>query len=106
MLTTFPDFAQASTLKRHWGAESEAFTGGDALFAMLERGWSVGGSVVSQRYWYSNNREASVYHFFLVKGSDAARMSVVSSPLVLKFIEQTNLELSTLEDPNMDTKVC
>jgi hypothetical protein len=106
MFTTVPDFTQAYILKRHWGAESEAFTGGDALFAMLERGWSVAGSVVSQQYWYSNNRQASVYQFFLVKGSDAACMSVVSSPLVLRFIQQTKLEVSTVEDPRMDTKVC
>ena len=106
MFTTRTQFAQNHMLKRHWGAESEAFTGGDALFTMLGRGWSVAGAVVRQRYWYSNNREASVYHFFLAKGSDVTCMSVVSSPLVIKFIEQAKLDITTAEDPQMDTKLC
>jgi hypothetical protein len=105
MFTTGIKFAQNYTVKRHWGAESEAFTGGDALFAMLERGWRVAESVVCQRYWFSNNRETSIYHFFLAKGSDSTCMSVVSSPPVLRFIQQTNLEVSNVEVQKMDTKV-
>ena len=42
--------AQASILNRHWGVGSETFTGGDALFAMLERGWSVSGAVACQQF--------------------------------------------------------
>src|SRR2546423_14560136 len=86
-----------SVLKRHWGSESETYTGGDSLFTALNQGWQIAETVLCQEFSLSRRKTSYVYHFCLIKDGQLVRMSIVSNPRVQSFIKQALLEVAMLE---------
>ena len=71
---------------RHWCPNSEQFTGCDALLSALQQGWEISGVVFCQQFQLSRWRLTRVYYFQMVLGTTLARMAVVNSPHVERFI--------------------
>jgi len=70
-------------LYRHWHAESERYTGGDALNTALDEGWTINDVVNFQEIHHMGARGTVIYHFELTRGKDeAVTMPVVGNPYV------------------------
>lgn len=78
---------------RHWSAESEIYTGGDALFSFIYAGWQVKETIFYQQIYFSGGRQTQVYYFFLKKGEAIVCMPVVSSPNVVNFVRESQFKL-------------
>ncbi len=68
---------------RHWHAESEHYTGGDALNTALDEGWTINDVVGFQEIHHMGARGTIIFHFELTRGeNEAVTMPVVGNPYV------------------------
>lgn len=73
---------------RHWHAESEQYTGGDALFTALQNGWRISDEVKYEEYWHAGVRSVLVYHFELTRDGEKMDMPVVRNPYVNRIVRE------------------
>lgn len=72
---------------RHWHAESERYTGGDALNTALEEGWHINDIVSYKEIRHTGARGTVIYYFDLTRGKDeAVTMPVVGNPYVERLV--------------------
>lgn len=72
---------------RHWHADSERYTGGDALNTALEEGWIVNDIVGFQEIHHMGARGTAIYHFELTRGEgEAVTMPVIGNPYVERLV--------------------
>ncbi len=71
---------------RHWSAESEPFTGGDALQSALEQGWVMVGHVSYREFDLRESRKVAVFYFRLQRDERTMEMPVIGNPHVLRVI--------------------
>lgn len=73
-------------LYRHWHAESERYTGGDALNTALDEGWMISDIVGFQEVSHMGARGTVVYHFELTRKDQTVTMPVVGNPYVDRLV--------------------
>ncbi len=84
-------------LYRHWHADSERYTGGDALNTALDEGWTINDVVGFQEIHHMGARGTVIYHFELVRGeAEAVTMPVVGNPYVDRLVLIMQLKLVPL----------
>ncbi len=82
---------------RHWHADSERYTGGDALNTALDEGWTIKDVVGFQEIHHMGARGTVIYHFELTRGSDeAVTMPVVGNPYVDRLVMLMQFKLVPL----------
>ena len=80
-------------LVRHWHAESEKYTGGDALFTALDNGWEIGDTVLYEEHWNAGAQCVVVYHFQLTQGDETMTMPVITNPFVQRMLAEIDAKL-------------
>ena len=73
-------------LYRHWHAESERYTGGDALNTALDEGWSFNDVVGFQEIHHMGARGTVIYHFELTRDEETVTMPVIGNPYVDRLV--------------------
>jgi hypothetical protein len=81
----------------HWHMDSEPFTGGDALFTALTKGWELDENVMCEAYWHYGSRRVLVYLFELRRGDEVVIMPVVDNPYVSRLLNELALKIVTAE---------
>lgn len=85
-------------LVRHWHAESERFTGGDALFTALDDGWDIDDTVHYEEHWNSGSQVVVVYYFQLKRGGERMTMPVITNPFVRRMLKDMQAKLVSSEE--------
>jgi hypothetical protein len=83
-------------LYRHWHAESERYTGGDALNTALDEGWIIKEIVGLQEVNHIGARGTVVYHFELSRKDETVTMPVVGNPYVDRLVMLMQFKLVPL----------
>lgn len=87
MTTIFSDFYMSHVdLNRHWCPLSESYAGIDVLLNYLDSGWKIEGDIGFAEHWFGGARHILVYHFVLTKKDDHSTMSVLSHPVLDRFL--------------------
>jgi hypothetical protein len=74
-------------LYRHWHADSEHYTGGDALNTALDEGWTIKDIVGIEEIEHVGARGTIVYYFELTRGADeVVTMPVIGNPYVERLV--------------------
>jgi hypothetical protein len=89
---------QYPDVNRHWSPRSERFAGGDSLMTALLRGWSIGDTVVCERFYHGGSRPVAVYHFRLKKDDREINMPVIENPYVTRLLYMSPFEVVTAEN--------
>ncbi|MBC8100276.1 MAG: hypothetical protein H7Y11_12590 [Armatimonadetes bacterium] len=76
--------------KRHFHAESEPYSGCDALLALLERKWLLPATVHLDAHDY-NGRIITVYCFALTQRDHTLHIKVIANPMVERLIRNQGL---------------
>jgi hypothetical protein len=82
-----------SHLVRHWHAESEKYTGGDALFTALDNGWDIDETVTFEEHWSAGAQCVVVFYFQLKRGGEAMIMPVITNPFVQRMLNEMEAKL-------------
>jgi hypothetical protein len=82
---------------RHWSPGAESYTGCDALFGALGRGWQIVGLVFRQECWFSGRRCTYLYTFQLWREGERVHMAVLQSPHVERFIAEAGIQVFHVE---------
>lgn len=90
---------------RHWHAESEKFTGCDALMTALETGWAIDGVVFRQEMWLSGVRPINVFHIDLVRGDVRAKMRVTHNPRVVCLLRDLDVQVVAINQRKEEEKI-
>lgn len=90
---------------RHWHADSEDYTGGDALFTALSEGWQLGETVRFQECWLMGGRFVVVYYLELGLKDEAMTMPVINNPYVQRLIDSGSLKLVAMDDKKVKPPV-
>src|SRR5215813_1975581 len=83
----------AGQIYRHWHAESETYTGGDALVTALDEGWVVDGVIFRQEFWLAGVRRVCVFHIDLRRGEESAKMLVMQNPYVTRMVHDLGAQV-------------
>lgn len=83
---------------RHWHAQSEPYTGGDALFTALDNGWDMDNVVTYKEFWQAGRRVVICY-FTLRRSGDELTMPVVYNPYVSRVIKTMHVQTIRIENP-------
>ncbi len=81
---------------RHWHADSERYTGGDALNTALDEGWIINDVVGFQEVHHMGARGTVIFHFELKRNNEAVTMPVVGNPYVDRLVLMMQLKLVPL----------
>ncbi|NWF68105.1 MAG: hypothetical protein HXY40_03380 [Chloroflexi bacterium] len=79
--------------QRAWSAQSEEYSGGDALLSAVEQGWQVRGLIFCQEIWHGSARRARIYHITLERHQESKRMRVVVNPYVERWVKQQGVRV-------------
>ncbi|MBZ0304579.1 MAG: hypothetical protein K8I82_00795 [Anaerolineae bacterium] len=71
---------------RHWNANSEKYTGGDALLTFLIDGWNLQGAIFYEEFWHAGVRMVTVYYFQLEREGEKLLMPVFNNPYVDRLV--------------------
>jgi hypothetical protein len=82
---------------RHWHADSERFTGGDALYTAIHNGWLVNKIVGFEERWKVGARGTPIYYFELSRSGETVTMPVIGNPYVRRVIRTLQAELVPIE---------
>ncbi len=86
---------------RHWHADSERYTGGDALYTAIQDGWQVSPEVGFEERWRVGARGTPIYYFQLTRNGETVTMPVIGNPYVRRVIRAIQAELVPVEtEPN------
>jgi hypothetical protein len=85
---------------RHWHPQSEPYTGGDALFTLLEEGWDIEPEVRYDESWLAGVRSVLVYYFTLRRGDETLVMPVIRNPYVNRIVREMPARLVAMENQN------
>ncbi|MDZ4768994.1 MAG: hypothetical protein SGJ24_07695 [Chloroflexota bacterium] len=99
-----PDSA-LSAYYRHWNADSEKFTGCDALVTALESGWTIEGVVFRQEIWLSGVRPVSVFHFDLSRDDVRAKMRVCHNPFIVRLLNDLPVQVVAINQRKQEERV-
>lgn len=82
---------------RHWHADSEQYTGGDALYTAIKDGWGVSSVVGFEERWRTGSRGTPIYYFELTRNGETVTMPVIGNPYVRRVIRAIRAKLVPLE---------
>jgi len=80
---TYPDIV------RYWSHDCEEYAGGDALFTLLDEGWTIAETIFYETYWHSGSTD--IYDIELVKDSTVMFINVIDNPYVQRFVRPYRL---------------
>ncbi|MBL8134321.1 MAG: hypothetical protein JNL42_20835 [Anaerolineae bacterium] len=103
-LLTDPDSA-FSACYRYWSAQSEKYTGCDALLTALDSGWKIDGVVFQQEFWLSGVRPVCVFHIELIRSDERAKMRVVHNPYLLRLLRNHDVQVVALNQRKQEELV-
>jgi len=83
-------------LYRHWHADSERYTGGDALNTAMDEGWIINDVVNFQEIEHIGARGTVIYHFELVRRDETVIMHVIGNPYVDRLVMVMQFKLVPL----------
>lgn len=79
---------------RHWHADSERYTGGDALNTALEEGWTINEVVGFEEIHHMGARGTVIFYFELIRGeTERVTMPVVGNPYVDRLVHVMQIRL-------------
>lgn len=86
------------TMVRHWHAQSEPYTGADALFTALDNGWDMDNVVTYKEFWQAGMRRIVVCYFTLRRDTEVLTMPVIYNPYVSRLIRTMHVETVRVEN--------
>jgi hypothetical protein len=90
---------------RYWDAQSEKYSGCDALVTALDVGWVIDGVVFRQEFWLSGVRPVCVFHFDLLRDGVRARMRVVHNPYVVRLLQTLGVQVVAINQRKQEERV-
>lgn len=83
---------------RHWSPASQPYATAEVLLQYLSRGWECMNEVAVKTFRCVSSRCVEVYAFEISKGHERLCVPVVSNPIILRFIRQRGLAVTSCED--------
>ncbi len=90
---------------RYWDAQSEKYSGCDALITALDSGWTIDGVVFRQEFWLSGVRPVCVFHFELMREGVRAKMRVVHNPYLVRLLQGRGVQVVAINQRKQEERV-